>query len=76
MLAEENTADHRVSPGERFAEKYEINMLRCIFCGYCEEACPTDAVQLKDMFELAVYDRNEAIYTKDRLLLDDPREGK
>lgn len=76
MLASENTPEHCVSPGERHAEKYEINMLRCIFCGYCEEACPTDAVVLRDLFELAVYDRSEAIYTKDRLLVPDPRQAK
>ena len=23
---------------EKYAAKYEINMLRCIFCGFCEEA--------------------------------------
>jgi NADH-quinone oxidoreductase subunit I len=26
--------------------RYEINMLRCIFCGLCEEACPKDAIYL------------------------------
>ena len=36
VVAEENTADNRVSPGERYARIYEINMSRCIFCGYCE----------------------------------------
>ena len=35
VVAEENTADNRVSPGERYARIYEINMSRCIFCGYC-----------------------------------------
>ena len=29
-------------PGERYARIYEINMSRCIFCGYCELACPFD----------------------------------
>ena len=49
----EHAEENRRSPGERFAEQYEINMLRCIFCGYCEEACPTQAIQLKDICELA-----------------------
>ncbi len=30
--------------------KYEINMLRCIFCGFCEEACPKDAVYLSQQY--------------------------
>ena len=36
VVAEENTAENRVSAGERYARIYEINMSRCIFCGYCE----------------------------------------
>jgi len=36
--AAENTDDVRFSPGERYASTYEINMLRCIYCGYCEDA--------------------------------------
>ena len=62
----------RRSPGERFAEQYEINMLRCIFCGYCEEACPTQAVQLKDICELADDNRKDLIYTKEMMLVPDP----
>jgi NADH-quinone oxidoreductase subunit I len=33
------TADWRRAPvpGEKYAARYEINMLRCIFCGLCEE---------------------------------------
>jgi NADH-quinone oxidoreductase subunit I len=45
------------SPGERYAARYEINMLRCIFCGYCEDACPTNAIVLEHQYELSFYDR-------------------
>jgi NADH-quinone oxidoreductase subunit I len=31
---------------EKYPEVFEINMLRCIFCGYCVEACPEDAIQM------------------------------
>src|SRR5205809_759882 len=31
VIAAENTDENRVSPGERYAKTYEINMLRCIF---------------------------------------------
>src|SRR5689334_4532168 len=34
VQAAENTDEARFSPGERYATKYEINMIRCIFCGY------------------------------------------
>jgi len=64
----ENTDEKRFSPGERYASTYEINMLRCIYCGYCEDACPTEAITLGDNYELSYYDRRSAIYTKDMLL--------
>ena len=45
-------SDNRVSAGERYAEVYEINMTRCIFCGYCEVACPFDAITMGHDYEL------------------------
>jgi len=69
-VAEENTVDNRVSAGERYARIYEINMSRCIFCGYCEIACPFDAITLGNEFEIAEYSRDDLIYTKDMLLAE------
>ena len=66
--AAENTDEERYSPGERYASTYEINMLRCIFCGFCEDACPTEAIVLENNYELSFTDRLTAIYTKDRLI--------
>ena len=66
--AADNTDEERFSPGERYAKRYEINMLRCIFCGYCQEACPTGAIVLRKDFELANYEREDFVYTKEMLL--------
>jgi NADH-quinone oxidoreductase subunit I len=74
--ASENTDEARFSPGERYAKTYEINMLRCIFCGYCEDACPTEAIVLEDNYELSFYDRASAIYTKEMLIVPVPPNGK
>ncbi len=68
VVAAENTEENRVSPGERYAAVYEINILRCIYCGYCEEACPVDAVVLRDHYELADYNRDTFVLQKDDLL--------
>ncbi len=56
---------------EKYAEIYEINMLRCIFCGLCEEACPKDAIYLTISKELvpAEYGREEFIYGKEKLVM-------
>ena len=74
--AAENTDDERYSPGERYARVYEINMLRCIFCGFCEDACPTQAIVLGDDYELSFYDRDTAVYTKEKLLEPVGDKGK
>jgi len=72
----ENTDEERFSPGERYASTYEINMLRCIFCGYCEDACPTEAIVLGDNYELSFTDRRQAIYPKEMLIVPVPEGGK
>ena len=61
--------------GERYAKVYEINELRCIFCGYCQEVCPVDAVFLGKDYELTVTDPGKLRVSKDQMLVkgEDPR---
>jgi NADH-quinone oxidoreductase subunit I len=58
---------------ERYPERFEINMLRCIFCGFCEEACPEEAIIMSDEYELVFTNTEDAIYGKDRLLMSTER---
>jgi NADH-quinone oxidoreductase subunit I len=66
--AAENTDAQRISAGERYASVYNIDYSRCIFCGYCVEACPTDAITHGHRFELAPSNINALIYRKEQLL--------
>ena len=75
VKAAENAPAHPNSHGERYAERYEINMLRCIFCGMCEEACPEDAIFLEKDYELSDYHRDAFIYTKDELVVPMEKSG-
>lgn len=54
--------------GEKYPKVYEIDLLRCIFCGYCVEACPVEAIEMTDQYELANFKREQFIFDKERLL--------
>lgn len=70
--AAENTETARISGGERYAKVYNIDYTRCIFCGYCVEACPTDAITHGHDFEIASYNTSTLIYRKEQMLAPIP----
>lgn len=69
--AERKPGEEHLYREEKYAEIYEINMLRCIFCGLCEEACPKDAIYLTVSKKLvdSEYSREDFIYGKDKLVM-------
>ena len=62
-------ADGSVQAGPRYAKVYQIHKTRCIFCGYCEEACPVSAIFMGKDYELAVYSKDDFIWDKQELLV-------
>lgn len=71
VRGKDNPIDDPVSPGERFGFIFEINYLRCIHCDLCVEACPTQAITESKLFEFSFSNRQDAIYTKDELVVRD-----
>ena len=69
--AERKSSEMHLYREEKYAEIYEINMLRCIFCGLCEEACPKDAIYLTASKVLvpSSYEREDFIFGKDKLVM-------
>jgi NADH-quinone oxidoreductase subunit I len=43
-------------------------MLRCIYCGFCEEVCPEEAIVMSKEYELTFYRYEDSIYDKQKLL--------
>src|ERR1700722_13903619 len=68
--AAENTETVRISSAERYAKVYNIDYNRCIFCGYCVEACPTDAITHGHGFELASLNATNLVMRKEDLLVN------
>ena len=50
-------------------EPNQIHKTRCIFCGYCEEACPVGAIFMGKDYELAVYSKDDFVWDKEDLLV-------
>jgi NADH-quinone oxidoreductase subunit I len=59
--------------GSRRATRYDIDMTKCIYCGFCQEACPVDAIVLGPTLEFAAETREELMYNKEKLLANGER---
>lgn len=69
--------DDKRSGYEKFPKRFVIDELRCIFCGYCVEACPCDAIRMDTGIHPSPYDsRDQFIYEKDLLLSIPGRQGE
>ena len=54
--------------GSRRTTRYDIDLFKCVYCGFCEEACPVDAIVETRVYEYAFLERGEQIMTKEMLL--------
>ena len=44
---------------EKRPKQFEIDLLRCVFCGFCVEACPEDAIRMDTQEVVLVSSRRE-----------------
>jgi NADH-quinone oxidoreductase subunit I len=74
--AERQKGEEHLYREEKYASTYEINMLRCIYCGLCEEACPKEAIFLTEQLVNPEYQRGGFIYGKEKLVMKPEQQVK
>ena len=52
----------------RRTTRYEIDLFKCIFCGFCEESCPVDSIVETHVHEYQFDRRGQNVLTKPQLL--------
>ena len=69
-------AEYEDRPIEKYPGSFDIDMLKCVECGLCVEACPCDAIRMDTgKVPMPQYDRASFIYSKERLLSHEPADG-
>ncbi len=60
-------SERDAATGRKKLTTYTVDLSRCMFCGLCEDACSTDAIELTQDFEFALYSREGLVLDREAL---------
>ncbi|MBI3941152.1 MAG: NADH-quinone oxidoreductase subunit I [Acidobacteria bacterium] len=59
---------------EKRPASFDIDLGKCVFCGFCVEVCPEDAIRMDThILNFAAYSRQEMVWDINRLLSNEPQ---
>lgn len=59
--------EDKTNPLQRYAKEFYIDITKCVFCGYCVEACPVNALGMTKFYEYSSHDKRDLLFDKKRL---------
>ena len=62
---------------EKYPIRFDIDLGICVYCGYCVEVCPEDAIRMDtNIMDIAAYSREEMVLDMPELLNPGSRKQK